>query len=71
MGLPSDSESDSDSSDSEPEERAGEDNEQEDEGPPAENPSQVSLHAPALPRSQSTASVMSQLSVSGITVRER
>ena len=58
MGLPSDSESDS--SGSEPEDE--EDSEQEDEGP-----SQVSLPASTLSRSQSTASIVSQVSVSGGT----
>jgi len=67
MGLPSDSEGESDSSGSsvsEPEE--AEDSEQ-DEGLATANASQVSLPAPTLPRSQSTASIVSEsnLSVSG------
>ena len=67
MGLSSDTESDLASSNSEPEER--EDNEQEDKGFPVENPSQASLHAPTLPRSQSTASIVSQLSVSSSSAK--
>ena len=68
MGLPSASESESDSSGSsisESNEGHGEDIEQEDEGPATANASLVSLPGPTLPRSQSTASIVSNLSVSG------
>jgi hypothetical protein len=66
MGLPSASESESNSSGSSvSESEGGEDHEQEDEVPTTANPTQVSLPAPTLPRSQSTASIVSNLSVSG------
>lgn len=70
MGLPSDSESDSDSSGSSVSEPGdGEDTEQEDEGPATADTSQVSLPASTVPRSQSTASIVSQVSVSGGTAK--
>jgi len=59
MGLPSDSESDhSPTSDSE-------DSEEQEEGPPTANASQGSLPTPALPRSQLTTSIISQVSAPG------
>lgn len=66
MGLPSASESESDSSGSSVSESdKGEDREQEDDEPATANASLVSLPAPTLPRSQSTASIVSNVSVSG------
>ena len=66
MGLPSDSEGESDSSSSSvPEPKEGEDSKQEDKGSATANTSQVSLPAPTLLHSQSTASIVSNLSVSG------
>ena len=66
MGLPSASESASDCSGSSVSESdKGEDREQENKGPATANASPVSLPASTLPRSQSTASIVSNLSVSG------
>lgn len=61
LGLATDTESDSDSDPSVSESSEEEDHEQEDEGPPT-NP-------PALPRSESTMSIVSQLSVSASTTK--
>ena len=63
MGLPSDSESNhSPNSDSE-------ESEEEEEGPPTANTSQVSVPTPALHRTQSTTSVVSQLSAPESTAK--
>jgi len=65
MGLPSESEGESNSSGSSTSESEEGEASEQDNGPAMANASQVSLPAPTLPRSQSTASIVSNLSVSG------